>query len=265
MGEPGTIQPGPAGDVWTHPSGLADLQLTRQQPDGTSTPTLRRTFASPVVEPPTVHWSPAPARAALAASANRDLELEIVSQMGRTLNRDVERPLLELVKTTPSEVARASEASVTHVDVNAATDDAVGMPVAAGPAPIASAGAAPETPLVNSTLLNRVLDAVEMQQHLPPPRAISIEIPEMEGLRLLVTMRMDGTVHVGSSSPNQGPILEQVTPLLEAVNEALTERGFDMSADTGGRRHTPEDLEEQPHQQRLPRFRRSARRSGFRI
>ncbi len=116
-----------------------------------------------------------------------------------------------------------------------------------------------------SALIDRVLNAVELQQHLPPPRAISVEIPEMEGLRLLVTMRMDGTVHVASSSSTQGPNSESVTPLLQAVNEALTERGFDMSADTGGRQGASEEPDEAPQRRRAPRLRRTAHRRGLRI
>ena len=109
------------------------------------------------------------------------------------------------------------------------------------------------------------MNAVEMQQHLPPPRAIAIEIPEIEGLRLLVTMRMDGTVHVASSGTTSQVTDEQVTPLLQAVNDALTERGFDMSADTGGRQSARQDADDEPTQPRMQRFRRSARRTGLRI
>ena len=113
-------------------------------------------------------------------------------------------------------------------------------------------------------MVQRVISAVEMQQHLPPPRAISVEIPDMEGLRLLVTMRMDGTVHVGTSN-QPGTQADQLTPLLQAVHEALAERGFDTSSQRDERHSSPEDEAAPPPPPRASRFRRSARRAGLRI
>ncbi len=281
MAEPGIIQPGPTGEVWTHPSGFADLQLTRGQSTLDTTPQMTASFQAgsdveaagradapsmaPVTslttelpEPPVVRWSPAPARAALAAAANRDLELEIVTKMTQQAQQPTAaEPKLRSVEAAASEPGVPVPPSVAF-DPSVATAD------------IAASGAqasAPTTPtnVPNAALVERVMNAVEMQQHLPPPRAIAIEIPEIEGLRLLVTMRMDGTVHVASSGTSQQVANEHVTPLLQAVNEALTERGFDMSADTGGRQSAHPDSDEEPIPPRSNRFRRTARQRGLRI
>lgn len=278
MAEPGDIQPGPNGDVWTHPSGFADLQLSRGQTAvevkamptaslqlGTAQAAADRAAAPVVapaspetVEPPVVHWSPAPARAALAAAANRDLELEIVTKMAQQVQQSkTAEPRLRVVETATAEPTAPIPPSVSF-DPGAATVDTAGI----GSTP--AAGTAPAN-VPHTALVERVMTAVEMQQHLPPPRAIAIEIPEVEGLRLLVTMRMDGSIHVASSGTTAQVTNEQVTPLLQAVNEALTERGFDMSADTGGRQSTEQDANDEPVPPRTPRFRRAARRSGLRI
>ncbi len=279
MAEPGIIQPGPNGEVWTHPSGFADLQLTRGQattqagalPAPTSRLTPEVSAESPTglvldptapttdaPEPPVVRWSPAPARAALAAAANRDLELEIVTKMAQQAQQPTSQPRLRVVESPSIDAATPVPPTVAFDPAAAPLDGAVSTA-----APTTS-GLAPAN-MPNAALVERVMNAVEMQQHLPPPRAIAIEIPEIEGLRLLVTMRMDGTVHVASSGTTSQVTDEQVTPLLQAVNDALTERGFDMSADTGGRQSARQDADDEPTQPRMQRFRRSARRTGLRI
>jgi hypothetical protein len=280
MAEPGTIQPGPTGDVWTHPSGFADLQLTRGRGAAVANPIatgplplsseFAMTAAAPapslapvapitteIPEPPVVRWSPAPARAALAAAANRDLELEIITKVAsQTQQQAAADPKLRVVEATRSDATASVPPSVAF-DAGVTTVDGAGT---APPPPAQAPMSAP-----NAALVERVMNAVEMQQHLPPPRAIAIEIPEVEGLRLLVTMRMNGSVHVASSGTNAQVGNEQVTPLLQAVNDALAERGFDMSADTGGRQSANGDAHDEPVPPRSPRFRRAARRTGLRI
>ena len=44
MAEPGTIQPGPSGEVWKHPSGFADLHLTRGQGEAVDNPLATSTL-----------------------------------------------------------------------------------------------------------------------------------------------------------------------------------------------------------------------------
>jgi hypothetical protein len=256
MAEPGIIQPGPVGDVWTHPSGLADLQLTRNGGDRLVSPPAGASLANTVVEPPTVHWSPSPARAALVAAANRDLELDIVTQLRGGLEQTSSgpslKPMLEVVKSELDNAAGPFASTVASPSLS----DAGSTPTTQAPQ------------VQQSALIDRIMNAVELQRHLPPPRAIAIEIPELEGLRLVVTMRMDGSLHIASSSNAQGALSDQAAPLLQAVNDALTERGFDMSADTGGRqgaRQEPDDETTPAQPVRASRFRRSVRRSGLRI
>ncbi len=54
MAEPGLIQPGPVGEIWTHPSGVADLRLTRTAEAGATPVAPLVPDEAPVVEPPAV-------------------------------------------------------------------------------------------------------------------------------------------------------------------------------------------------------------------
>jgi hypothetical protein len=264
MAEPGLIEPGPRGEVWTHPSGFADLELVPGS-GGRATASHSPSPVETTPEPPTVHWSPAPARAAMAAAANRDLELEIVTQLRGGLDPVTATPQLDLIEPGADEPVRAPNPLLPE---GAGGDDTgvrqSPVPVATGTAAAANTGEGPQAPHPSS-LINRVLDAVELQRHLPPPRAIAVEIPEMEGLRLLVTMRMDGTVHVTSSMPGQAPAPGQAAPLLEAVEQALTDRGFEMNGGTDGRRNMQDQPEDNAGPERPNRFRRQTPRTGLRI
>jgi hypothetical protein len=74
---------------------------------------------------------------------------------------------------------------------------------------------------------------------------------------------MDGTVHVTTSAQTNGN--DQQASLLQAVADALAERGFDTATNRDGRHGRPEEQEEQPIRPKAQRFRRSASRSGLRI
>ena len=268
MAEPGIIQPGPTGEVWTHPSGFADLQLTRQGGERLFTAAASAPKADSIAEPPIVHWSPSPARAALAAAANRDLELDIVTQLRGGLEQPQVKPALEIVKAEVSAIAPPHRMGQEQTQQSEAGGTGVAAVLSSNVADVATGTPSQAPQVQQSVLVERIMTAVELQRHLPPPRAIAIEIPEMEGLRLVVTMRMDGSLHIGSSTPGQAALPEQAVPLLQAVNEALTERGFDMSADTGGRQGARQDTDDPartPQAARTPRFRRSVRRAGLRL
>ncbi len=83
------------------------------------------------------------------------------------------------------------------------------------------------------TMVDRVVKLVQMQSQLPPPRSISVDLPEMEGLRLVVSMRSDGSVHLAPAGSNSQQA--SVSNLLTAVKDALSEQGFDLASDGQGR------------------------------
>ncbi len=76
------------------------------------------------------------------------------------------------------------------------------------------------------SLVRRVEQAIQMVEHAPPPRRITIEADELNGLRLTVSVRPDG-IAVTSPTADAGT--------MDAIEQALRARGFDLS-DSGRRR-----------------------------
>ena len=186
--------------------------------------------ASPTVEPPVIHWSPSEAgRAATVAERSRGTELDAI----RALDA------LE----TPAAVPRPAAAAGAGTTIVTAPQ----------PQPQPAGGLA--------AIVERIVQAVEIQHHLPPPRAIAVDLPELDGVRLVVSIRGNGAVHV---MPAPGTANPGVTPLLGAVADALTENGFTLASDADadrGRRH--HDDADEPRPFRRPR--RAPRRAGLRI
>jgi hypothetical protein len=114
----------------------------------------------------------------------------------------------------------------------------------------------------NTQLVNRVLRMVEFQQTQPPPRMVVVDMPELEGLRLMVAVQADGKVHV---APIAGSAPHQVAePFMQAVGEALSAEGFDLAADSQQRqrRDRPEPNDPAPATRRTARRRRA---TGLRL
>ena len=114
----------------------------------------------------------------------------------------------------------------------------------------------------NPQLVNRVLRMVEFQQTQPPPRMVVVDMPELEGLRLMVAVQADGKVHV---APIAGSAPQQVAePFMQAVGEALSAEGFDLAADSQQRqrRDRPEPNDPAPTTRRTARRRRA---TGLRL
>ncbi|MCP3977323.1 MAG: hypothetical protein GY720_22770 [bacterium] len=106
---------------------------------------------------------------------------------------------------------------------------------------------------------------VEHQQTQPPPRMVVVDMPELEGLRLMVALQADGKVHV---APIAGSAPAQIAePFITAVGEALAADGFDL-ADSGEKdQRERRDIDEPAPapQQRGRRTRRARRSSGLRL
>ena len=121
--------------------------------------------------------------------------------------------------------------------------------------------------VVPSSLINRVLEAIEHQQSQPPPRMVVVDMPELEGLRLMVALQSDGKVHVAPMAGSAPPQIAE--PFVVAVAEALAAEGFDLAknsddpAHSRGERDAHNNPEELPQRGRQPR---SPRRSaGLRL
>ncbi len=90
----------------------------------------------------------------------------------------------------------------------------------------------PAAPVMHTALAERVLQAVELQANQPPPRTMIIDIPELEGLRLVVSVRSGAEVHVVPTSSS--PVTSGLQPFMRELEGVLADRGFVMTGD--GRR-----------------------------
>lgn len=160
-----------------------------------------------------------------------------------------------IITDTPVEPALATEQSLAEV----------GGPQSAA-TPNGTPAAKPQV-VVPSSLINRVLEAIEHQQSQPPPRMVVVDMPELEGLRLMVSLQSDGKVHV---SPLAGSAPPQVAePFVVAVGEALAAEGFDLAKNSDdaahgrGERSDHNNPEELPQRGRQPR--RPQRSAGLRL
>jgi hypothetical protein len=114
----------------------------------------------------------------------------------------------------------------------------------------------PVAPLQHSALAARVMQAVEMQANQPPPRTMVVDIPEIEGLRLVVSVRSGSEVHVvpaSASTATQG-----LQPFLEELQLVLENRGFVMTGDDRRRNGQQQNQDEPaPARPARPNFRRA--------
>lgn len=102
-------------------------------------------------------------------------------------------------------------------------------PATQGAAPTGAIRRAAEP--VPSTALGRVLDAVEAAENAPPPHRVTVELPELEGLRLQIAVRgHEVTVAV------LGQRVDRVDSdaLMRELHTALGGRGFSMTDQSSG-------------------------------
>lgn len=119
-----------------------------------------------------------------------------------------------------------------------------------GPPTTVSSFTHPAAPTQHSALAERVLEAVELQANQPPPRTMIVDIPEIEGLRLVVSVRSGGEVHVVQSSASTGN--QGLQGFLSELEGVLADRGFVMTGD-GRRRGGNPSRDEQVDLPRRPR------------
>ena len=116
----------------------------------------------------------------------------------------------------------------------------------------------PAAPIQHSALAERVMQAVELQANQPPPRTMVVDIPEIEGLRLVVSVRGGAEVHVVPASASTAT--DGVQPFLDELQGVLENRGFVMTGDDRRRNRQRQDQDEPaPPRPSRPSFRRAER------
>ena len=141
----------------------------------------------------------------------------------------------------------------TPVDQSRPAADVAASPAAPNVVPPSQ----PSTVQLPSTLVARVEQAIEMIENAPPPRQITIEADDLDGIRLTVALRPDG-VSVSSQTADSS--------VLDAIERALAARGFDLSDSGRDRRHAAdqEDLDGW-RPTAAPRTRQESRDQGIRL
>ena len=104
-----------------------------------------------------------------------------------------------------------------------------------------------------SALAERVMQAIDLQRTQPPPRSMVVDIPELEGLRLVVSVRASGNVTVTPASGSANP--DGFAPFATDLSRVLAERGFVMNGDGRERGYNPY-AEDEPAPQTRPRGQR---------
>lgn len=93
----------------------------------------------------------------------------------------------------------------------------------AAPPPTASSS----TP---AAILHRVMNVVEMQALQPPPRSMVVELPELDGLRITVSLR-GSEVHIVTGDRSDGAALFR--PFQTEIAAALDAHGLDLWLESG--------------------------------
>lgn len=140
--------------------------------------------------------------------------------------------------TAPA-VGEARAETVRRTEAQPPTGPAPGTPVSsAGPsAPAAdvSAPAAPAHPPtggsdLHARVLGRVMDALDVLENAPPPRRLTVDLPDGDGLRLHVALR-GGEVHVSVVGSGAAGDLSGWT---RDLSDALAARGFSLGGFSAG-------------------------------
>jgi hypothetical protein len=177
-----------------------------------------------------------------------------------TSSRDINDAPAIAPPTTPAASVATEVAASVAVDTGNVDGPVVAAPLFAADSPPTSfnQGASNTLTAQASALAERVMQALDLQRTQPPPRSMVVDIPEIEGLRLVVSVGTSGQVHVGSA--NGSPSLEALSPFMDDLSRVLAERGFSMSGDGQRRGRNPHPTEEDvPFRLRRPTFQRASR------
>ncbi|HXF73241.1 MAG TPA: hypothetical protein VNO79_11610 [Actinomycetota bacterium] len=114
-----------------------------------------------------------------------------------------------------------------------------------------------------SDAARRILEVVERLQQVSPPRQVVVELPDLDGLRVLVEARGTSVHVVVLHGPTHG---RQLDALARELAAGLSARGFDLAEFSKGRGQAP-DPEPEPPWPRRPAVgtRRVPRKAIIRI
>lgn len=135
--------------------------------------------------------------------------------------------------------------------VRTSPDPGTGTPAAPLPpaADVATAPASAPAPTgssdLHARLVARVMDALDVLENAPPPRRLTVDLPDAEGLRLQVSLR-GGEVHVSIVGGASGADLSGWN---RDLTEALAARGFSLGGFAAG---TGQDERRQPGDEGQP-------------
>lgn len=138
---------------------------------------------------------------------------------------------------TATDAVRHATSPRSLADTHGTTGSEVAVPTASSPAvaaPTSGGGAtAPAPAAASRELVGRVLDALDLLEHAPPPRRMTIEVPDADGLRLHVSLR-GSEVHVAVQSGGAGS--PDLSGWGRELSAGLASRGFDLGGfSTDGR------------------------------
>jgi hypothetical protein len=111
--------------------------------------------------------------------------------------------------------------------------------------------------------VQRVLDVVQRLADAPPPRQMVVELPQMDGLRVMVEAR--GTTVVLQPVGADASASRAFESLASDVAGALNARGFDVSSSWARDRRRPEPEGLPPAPRGSGRAERPRRAGGLRL
>ncbi len=120
----------------------------------------------------------------------------------------------------------------------------------------AQGAATPAPSVVPPMAVERVMRIVELQATAPPPRMAVVEIPELDGLRIMVSITDRGAVSVtalgGLADSVQAPFMQSVATALETQGFLLDERNRGRSEEQPQHPHRERPDRDQPRRRPRP-------------
>jgi len=175
---------------------------------------------------------PTPSGAAEASSpaAHAPSPVDVAPAAASRVDLGHESPIqFSDARTIAAKVDAASKPVTVDVAASSVPASLNVAPMEAAPSQPVVTASTPDTAVQQSALAARVMRAVEMQANQPPPRTMVVDIPEIEGLRLVVSVRAGAEVHVVPTSASTTP--EAFRPFMNELSSVLANRGFVMTGD----------------------------------
>jgi hypothetical protein len=244
---PATAQPGPVDELpRSQPVNSEDPKPTRQLDPGvlergTVEPAARRTLPEDP-SPQRMPQEPQPAQAhhtavTPAATVEMPVEQPVAMASAEVVGAEIDPIPVRETKVRLDSASSRVDSTLTSPSARPAS----------APATSVSSFSATTSTGHQTALAERVLQAVELQANQPPPRTMVVDLPEIDGLRLVVSVRAGGEVHVVPASNSTS--VHGLQPFLSELESVLADRGFVMTGDGRRRGGNPYNEEEQ----QLPR------------